>query len=67
MALEPTKGVPAKLETRSRVANVDVDNATITLENGQTFQGDVVIGADGVHVGLSLPWHTHMPILMLVM
>lgn len=50
MALEPTKGVPAKLETRSRVLEVDAENATITLENGQTVQGDLVIGADGVHV-----------------
>ena len=51
MALEPSgHGVPAQLETKSRVAKVDVENATITLENGKTFQGDVVIGADGVHV-----------------
>jgi salicylate hydroxylase len=51
MAFEPSgDGVPARLETKSRVAKVDVENATITLENGKTFQGDVVIGADGVHV-----------------
>jgi flavin-dependent dehydrogenase len=53
MALEPSgDSVPAKLETKSRVTKVDVENATITLENGETFQGDVVIGADGVHVSL---------------
>jgi 2-polyprenyl-6-methoxyphenol hydroxylase-like FAD-dependent oxidoreductase len=55
MALEPSgNGVPARLETKSRVAKVDVENATITLENGKTFQGDVVIGADGVHVSFKI-------------
>ncbi|QDS74293.1 hypothetical protein FKW77_003743 [Venturia effusa] len=49
MALEPKKGKPAKLETRSRVVDVDVESATITLESGEKISGDVVIGADGVH------------------
>jgi 2-polyprenyl-6-methoxyphenol hydroxylase-like FAD-dependent oxidoreductase len=50
MALDPSSsGPPAKLETKSRVASIDVSNATLVLENGSTFHGDVVIGADGVH------------------
>lgn len=43
------KGIPAKLSTSSRVVGVDAETATVTLENGQTVQGDFVIGADGVH------------------
>lgn len=43
------KGLPAKLHTSSKVVNIDPHNATLTLENGKVYQGDVVIGADGVH------------------
>ncbi|KAL4892398.1 hypothetical protein BDV59DRAFT_193621 [Aspergillus ambiguus] len=31
------------------VVAVDPDNATITLENGEVFEGDVLLAADGVH------------------
>ncbi|CAI7600515.1 unnamed protein product [Penicillium discolor] len=37
------------LRTASRIAQVDAETATITLEDGSQFQGDVVLGADGVH------------------
>ncbi|KAL4864247.1 hypothetical protein BDV12DRAFT_205836 [Aspergillus spectabilis] len=40
---------PISLQTASRVAKVDAETATVTLENGTQFQGDVVLGADGVH------------------
>jgi hypothetical protein len=51
MALHPSgNGVPARLETKYRVVDVDCENATISLENGQMIKGDVVIGANGVHV-----------------
>ncbi|KAL1636380.1 hypothetical protein SLS58_009873 [Diplodia intermedia] len=43
------KGVPVELRTSSRVVDVDPTAATVTLENGETVQGDLVIGADGVH------------------
>lgn len=46
------KGVPVELRTSSRVVDVDPATATVTLENGETVQGDLVIGADGVHVSL---------------
>jgi 2-polyprenyl-6-methoxyphenol hydroxylase-like FAD-dependent oxidoreductase len=42
-------GSPAELHTSSRVVDVDVAAATVILESGQTVQGDLVIGADGVH------------------
>jgi len=44
-------GKPAQLNIKSRVAQVDCKNGSVTLENGEVFSGDVVIGADGVHVG----------------
>lgn len=37
------------LHTSSKVVDVDPHNATVTLENGDIIEGDVVIGADGVH------------------
>lgn len=39
----------AKLYTSSRVVDVDSTNATVFLEDGRQFQGDLVIGSDGVH------------------
>ncbi|EOD51303.1 putative fad binding domain protein [Neofusicoccum parvum UCRNP2] len=40
---------PAELRTSSRVLDVDPHTATVTLENGDKVQGDLVIAADGVH------------------
>jgi 2-polyprenyl-6-methoxyphenol hydroxylase-like FAD-dependent oxidoreductase len=37
------------LRTASRVARVVAETASITLEDGSQFHGDVVLGADGVH------------------
>ncbi|KAK4164599.1 hypothetical protein QBC43DRAFT_317837 [Cladorrhinum sp. PSN259] len=42
------EGPPAVLKTSSRIIDVDTENATVTLENGTQFTGDLVIGADGV-------------------
>lgn len=42
-------GRPVELLTSSKVKSVDEKSATVTLENGETIQGDAVIGADGVH------------------
>ena len=44
---------PAELRTSSRVLDVDPHTATVTLENGDKVQGDLVIAADGVHVSVS--------------
>lgn len=48
-AQDPGKGEPAILHTSSKVVDVDPQNATVTLANGEVFAGDVLIGADGVH------------------
>ena len=38
-----------ELHTSSKIASVDPETATITLENGQSYSADVLVGADGVH------------------
>ena len=45
-------GRPAKLYLSSKVVAVDADNATITLEKGDTIQADLILGADGIYVSL---------------
>ncbi|GME65919.1 Monooxygenase FAD-binding protein [Neofusicoccum parvum] len=46
---EDGAGLPVKLHTGCAVTNVDCATATITLANGTTATGDLVIAADGVH------------------
>lgn len=48
--------VGVQLKTASRVVSVrqDEEGATVMLEGGQEVAGDVVIGADGVHVSAVL-------------
>jgi 2-polyprenyl-6-methoxyphenol hydroxylase-like FAD-dependent oxidoreductase len=46
---ESRLGQPAELLTSSRVVSVDCNKATVTTEDGTSYQGDVIIGADGVH------------------
>ncbi|EME78798.1 uncharacterized protein MYCFIDRAFT_178899 [Pseudocercospora fijiensis CIRAD86] len=49
-AIAPTgKGRPCKLLTASKVVAVDETEGSLTLENGETIRGDVIVGADGVH------------------
>ncbi|KAG7291214.1 hypothetical protein NEMBOFW57_001226 [Staphylotrichum longicolle] len=43
------EGEPVVLRTCSRVVDADPVSATAVLENGEHVQGDVLIGADGVH------------------
>ncbi|KAH9204712.1 hypothetical protein DL95DRAFT_430280 [Leptodontidium sp. 2 PMI_412] len=43
------KGTPAVLHLRSRVAKVDVGSITLTLEDGTSHAGDLIIRADGVY------------------
>ena len=38
------------LKTSSVVTAVDPNTATVTLEDGSSFSGDLVLGADGVSV-----------------
>ncbi|KAL2135111.1 hypothetical protein VTI74DRAFT_9704 [Chaetomium olivicolor] len=42
------EGTPAVLRTSSTVVAVDPERCTVTLEDGSSFSGDLVIGADGV-------------------
>lgn len=49
------KGKPITINLNSKVLSVDLEAATLTLENGKIYHGDVVIGADGIHVSFSLP------------
>lgn len=55
LATLPTgQGPPAVLKTASRVVAIDPETATITLNDGTTFAGDLVLGADGVSVSRGL-------------
>ncbi|KAL5351159.1 hypothetical protein ACLOAV_003010 [Pseudogymnoascus australis] len=50
LAVSPEgKGRPAVLNLRSKVVSVDIDTPSLTLEDGSTHTGDLLIGADGVH------------------
>lgn len=42
-------GIPAQLNLTSKIVDVDTENAILHLENGKTIQGDLILGADGVH------------------
>ena len=42
-------GRPCDLHLASPISSVDAQTATVTLEDGTTIRGDVVVGADGVH------------------
>ena len=44
------EGIPAVLKTSSVVRDVDPLSGTVTLEDGSSFSGDLVLGADGVSV-----------------
>ncbi|KAK2764508.1 hypothetical protein FQN54_009203 [Arachnomyces sp. PD_36] len=46
---EGGEGRPAVLKLSSRIVDVDYDDPSVLLDNGERYQGDVVIGADGVH------------------
>jgi salicylate hydroxylase len=46
-------GVPVTLHLACQVTDVDLINAIVTLDDGRTFEGDVLLGADGLHVSSS--------------
>lgn len=48
-AQAPGPGTPARLHTSSRVVDIDPHSGNITLENGEVVNGDLVLGADGIH------------------
>ncbi|KAG8156688.1 hypothetical protein KVR01_013479 [Diaporthe batatas] len=46
---ENGQGKPAEVNLRSEVVKYDAETPSITLANGETVHGDVVIIADGIH------------------
>ncbi|THW01055.1 FAD/NAD(P)-binding domain-containing protein [Aureobasidium pullulans] len=42
-------GYPASIVTAAKVVSCDCETGTITLEDGTIYQGDLIIGADGIH------------------
>jgi 2-polyprenyl-6-methoxyphenol hydroxylase-like FAD-dependent oxidoreductase len=48
-ALSPKANGTVNLKTSSKVVTIDAASASITLEDGTKIEGDVIIGADGVH------------------
>lgn len=47
---DPTRSGPVPvLRTSSRVVDCDCDAGTIKLQDGETIQADVIVGADGIH------------------
>jgi hypothetical protein len=46
----------ANLRLSCKVASVDPKKAEVTLENGEKVSGDLLLGADGVHVSFDYPY-----------
>jgi len=44
----------AELHYSAKVVAVDMEKKTVTLEDGRVFEGDVIVGADGID-GISRP------------
>ncbi|KAH0367998.1 FAD/NAD(P)-binding domain-containing protein, partial [Aureobasidium melanogenum] len=42
-------GVPVQLHLACKVTDIDLYNASVTLEDGRIFNGDLLLGADGLH------------------
>ncbi|KAI5201041.1 FAD/NAD(P)-binding domain-containing protein [Aureobasidium subglaciale] len=42
-------GVPVKLHLACKVTDIDLYNASVTLVDGQRFEGNLLLGADGLH------------------
>lgn len=47
-------GAPVQLRLACRIVDLDCEAATLTLDTSETFSGDFIIGADGVHVSFHL-------------
>jgi salicylate hydroxylase len=41
-------GPPAEIRTSSKVVTCDPEEGQVTLANGDTVKGDIIIGADGM-------------------
>lgn len=47
---EDGDGTPARLHTSSKIVSVDADKGQVSLADGTTVTGDVILGADGIYV-----------------
>ena len=47
-------GQPVKIELGKQVDSVDAETGKICLSSGENFQGDIIIGADGINVTFSM-------------
>ncbi|RDW87852.1 hypothetical protein BP5796_03546 [Coleophoma crateriformis] len=45
-------GKPVQIIPSSRVLTADCEKGIVNLESGTTYQGDIIIGADGIHSNL---------------
>jgi salicylate hydroxylase len=51
LAITDGEGPPAKLRLGVEVLACDPEEGTITLDGGEVVHADLVLGADGAHVG----------------
>jgi 2-polyprenyl-6-methoxyphenol hydroxylase-like FAD-dependent oxidoreductase len=61
---EDGPGKPAKLMTSNQVLSIDCERAIVKTKDGTEHQGDVIVGADGVHsvTRNSIPgWNNRKP------
>ncbi|KAH8083116.1 hypothetical protein HD553DRAFT_313277 [Filobasidium floriforme] len=50
LAVDPSRpGNPATIKVASKVVSCDCEQGVVHLENGETVQGDLIVGADGIH------------------
>lgn len=47
-------GVLVTLHLACKVVDIDLQNASVTLDDGRVFDGDLLLGADGLHVSRNL-------------
>jgi salicylate hydroxylase len=49
LAVDPSRpGNPATIKVASKVVSCDCEQGVVHLENGETVQGDLIVGADGM-------------------
>jgi hypothetical protein len=51
-------GKPVSLHLRCKVVSCNPSRPSVTLEDGRNFEGDLLIGADGVHVSTEHSGHS---------
>jgi salicylate hydroxylase len=61
LATDPERpGKPAHIRLASQVVDVDCETGVLTLNDGTTFQKDLIVIADGQHVRAS-PYAAQLP------